>query len=290
MRRWLRWLRWTLLVVAVLAVLAFGLAWWAMRQSLPQIDGDGERARSRRRGHHRTRRARHSGDHRRLAHRPRLRHRLRARAGPLLPDGPVAPAGGGRAVGAVRRGGAETGPAHAPLRLPRRRAARDRSRARERARDHRGLCARRERRPRKPAPPGRGNTCCCARVRAPGCRRTRCWWCTRCGGSCSTARCATRSTGAGSSAPRPTAATPAAAHELITFVYAGHSDWDTPNYSADRRCVQCGLHRLRAACSRIPFRRSCVSPARRTNRRKRPSRPAATTGRWPACTRARAWR
>jgi penicillin amidase len=30
---------------------------------------------------------------------------------------------------------------------------------------------------------------------------------------------------------------PAAAHELITFVYAGHSDWDTPNYSADARCV-----------------------------------------------------
>ena len=29
-----------------------------------------------------------------------------------------------------------------------------------------------------------------------------------------------------------------AAHELITFVYAGHSDWDTPNYSADARCVK----------------------------------------------------
>ena len=28
-----------------------------------------------------------------------------------------------------------------------------------------------------------------------------------------------------------------AAHELITFVYAGHSEWDTPNYSADARCV-----------------------------------------------------
>ena len=37
--RWLRWLRWTLLVVAVLAVLAFGSAWWAMRQSLPMIEG-----------------------------------------------------------------------------------------------------------------------------------------------------------------------------------------------------------------------------------------------------------
>jgi penicillin G amidase len=38
--RWLRWLRWTLLVIAVLAAIAFGLAWWAMRQSLPQIDGN----------------------------------------------------------------------------------------------------------------------------------------------------------------------------------------------------------------------------------------------------------
>src|SRR6187401_326957 len=38
--RWLRWLRWTLLVVAGLAAIAFGLAWWAMRQSLPQIDGN----------------------------------------------------------------------------------------------------------------------------------------------------------------------------------------------------------------------------------------------------------
>jgi penicillin amidase len=37
--RWLRWLRWTLLVVAVCAVLAFGLAWWAMRQSLPRVEG-----------------------------------------------------------------------------------------------------------------------------------------------------------------------------------------------------------------------------------------------------------
>jgi penicillin amidase len=33
-------------------------------------------------------------------------------------------------------------------------------------------------------------------------------------------------------------ATPAAAHALITFIYAGHSDWDTPNYSAESPCVQ----------------------------------------------------
>jgi penicillin amidase len=37
--RWLRWLRWTLIVVAGLAVLAVAAAWWAMRQSLPQLDG-----------------------------------------------------------------------------------------------------------------------------------------------------------------------------------------------------------------------------------------------------------
>ena len=40
MRRLLRWLRWTLLVVAGLAVLAVGILWWAMRQSLPQIEGE----------------------------------------------------------------------------------------------------------------------------------------------------------------------------------------------------------------------------------------------------------
>ncbi|HEX6636564.1 MAG TPA: penicillin acylase family protein, partial [Steroidobacteraceae bacterium] len=37
--RWLRWLRWTLVVIAVVAALGFGLAWWTLRQSLPQIDG-----------------------------------------------------------------------------------------------------------------------------------------------------------------------------------------------------------------------------------------------------------
>ncbi len=38
-------------------------------------------------------------------------------------------------------------------------------------------------------------------------------------------------------------ATPEAAHELIAFVHAGHSEWDTPNYTADARCVE-------AACAR----------------------------------------
>ena len=39
------------------------------------------------------------------------------------------------------------------------------------------------------------------RAARSGCRKTRCWWCTRCGGSCSTARCATSSTGAAWNAP-----------------------------------------------------------------------------------------
>jgi penicillin amidase len=33
-------------------------------------------------------------------------------------------------------------------------------------------------------------------------------------------------------------ANPQAAHALITFIFAGHSDWDTPNYSAEAPCVQ----------------------------------------------------
>ena len=38
-------------------------------------------------------------------------------------------------------------------------------------------------------------------------------------------------------------ATPEAAHELIAFVFAGHSEWDTPNYSADARCIEGGCGR-----------------------------------------------
>jgi penicillin amidase len=38
--RWLRWLRWTLIGVAVLAVIAFGVAWWALHRSLPALDGE----------------------------------------------------------------------------------------------------------------------------------------------------------------------------------------------------------------------------------------------------------
>jgi penicillin amidase len=50
------------------------------------------------------------------------------------------------------------------------------------------------------------------------------------------------------------AATPAAAHELITFVYAGHSTWDTPNYTADAHCVL-------AACAGATQLRSRPYPA-----------------------------
>jgi len=38
--RWLRWLRWTLIVIAVCALLAFGAGWWALRQSLPPLDAE----------------------------------------------------------------------------------------------------------------------------------------------------------------------------------------------------------------------------------------------------------
>jgi len=37
--RWLRWLSWILLAVAVLALAAIGTAWWWMHRSLPQLDG-----------------------------------------------------------------------------------------------------------------------------------------------------------------------------------------------------------------------------------------------------------
>jgi len=37
--RWLRWLRWTLVGIAALALLAFASAWWLMRRSLPALDG-----------------------------------------------------------------------------------------------------------------------------------------------------------------------------------------------------------------------------------------------------------
>ena len=47
-------------------------------------------------------------------------------------------------------------------------------------------------------------------------------------------------------------ATPEAAHELIAFVHAGHSGWDTPNYTADTRCVE-GACARRAPVLTQPF-------------------------------------
>ena len=44
----------------------------------------------------------------------------------------------------------------------------------------------------------------------------------------------------------------AAAHDLITFIYAGHSDWDTPNYSADAGCVSATCGQAAASLAR-PF-------------------------------------
>src|SRR5690606_24105039 len=38
--RWLRWLGWTLIGIAVLVVGAGGAAWWAMKRSLPRLDGE----------------------------------------------------------------------------------------------------------------------------------------------------------------------------------------------------------------------------------------------------------
>ena len=65
-----------------------------------------------------------------------------------------------------------------------------------------------------------------------------------------------------------------AAHDLITFVYAGHSDWDTPNYAADSPCVQAACTDA-ARCSRSLSRRSCASPARPTNRADEPAAPGS---------------
>ena len=214
MMRWLRWLRWTLIVVAVLAALAVGAR---LVGHAPEPAAARRRRRTARRSAPRppssaTRAASRSSP-------PPSRTDLafatglRARAGPLLPDGPVAAPGGGRVVGAVWRGGARsrTGARGASVSAPSRGGSSKRRPADERAvieayarGVNAGLAASRR---------GPGNTCCCARSRARGCRRIRCWWCTPCGGSCNTARCATRSAGAASSARRPRAATPAAAHD-----------------------------------------------------------------------------
>jgi penicillin amidase len=47
-------------------------------------------------------------------------------------------------------------------------------------------------------------------------------------------------------------ATEQEARELIAFVHAGHSEWDTPNYTAEARCIESGCAR-RAAVLTQPF-------------------------------------
>ena len=253
-----------------LALLAFGArlvghASAACRSSTATCD----RAGSRRRSHHRARRARHPGHHRRHARRSRLRHRVtrtrRTASSRWICRAGSRPASC-RSCSARWRSSRTRRTRRFGFRAVARRVI-EAAPAEERAiieaytrGVNAGLASLATR--------ARGNTCCCARSRANGCRKIRCWWCTRCGGSCSTARCATRSTGAAWSAPRPPRGDAGAAHELITFVYAGHSDWDTPNYSADARCVQAACTRRRRACSRGRSRRCCASRRRRGRSRR----------------------
>ncbi len=42
--RWWRWLRWSLLGLVALVLISFALAWWAMRRSLPPLDGEANAA------------------------------------------------------------------------------------------------------------------------------------------------------------------------------------------------------------------------------------------------------
>jgi len=235
--RWLRWLRWTLLVVAALALATVGLAWWAMRQSLPQLDG-------------------------------------RADAPALAAEASIERDAAGRPVitAASRTDLAfATGYAHAQDRffqmdLSRRLAAGElselfgalalKSDIRSRRFGFRGVA----RRVIEAAPaPERTVVEAYARGVNAGLHslRTRpweylllraaprdwlpedsvlvvhsMWWQLQYGSI--TAELDRRRLERAAAA----SATPAAAHALITFAYAGHSEWDTPNYSAEAPCVQ----------------------------------------------------
>ena len=102
---------------------------------------------------------------------------------------------------------------------------------------------------------------------------------------------ATRSTAAGSSAPRPRrsdAAARACAHRLRLRrpLATGTRLTIPPRRRACRRRAP-----TPRACSRSPFPAQLrFAGAGGRSRRARRPRPAATTGRWPACTRAPAWR
>jgi penicillin G amidase len=235
--KWLRWLRWTFIVVAVLALAAVGLAWWAMRQSLPQLDGQ-------------------------------------ASAPGLAAEVSIERDAAGRPVitAASRTDLAfATGYAHAQDRffqmdLSRRLAAGELSEIfgaialktdiRSRRFGFRAVARRVTE-----ATPAQELAVIEAYARGvnAGLRSLRArpweylllraaprdwlpedsvlvvhsmWWQLQYGSI--TGELERRRLERAAAA----LATPAAAHELITFVYAGHSDWDTPNYSAQAPCVQ----------------------------------------------------
>ena len=163
-------------------------AWWAMRRSLPRIDGELAAAGLAAAASHRARCARHARHHRRLARRSRLRHRFRARAGPLLPDGSVAAArrrASCRSCSAPWRSSrtrARGASAFAPSRAAwsRARPPSERAVIEAYARGvNAGLAE-----PRRASLGIPGAARAAARLDR---RRIRCWSCTRCGGSCSTA-------------------------------------------------------------------------------------------------------
>ena len=235
--KWLRWLRWTLIVVAVLALAAFGLAWWAMRQSLPQLDG-------------------------------------RADASGLGAEASIERDAAGRPViSAASRPDLAfaTGYAHAQDRyfqmdLSRRLAAGELSEL------FGGVALKTDTRARRfgfravarrviEAAPADERAIIDAYARGvnAGLDSLRArpweylllrasprawlpedsvlvvhsmWWQLQYGSL--TAELDRRRLERAATAQ----ATPAAAHQLITFLYAGHSDWDTPNYSSEAPCVQ----------------------------------------------------
>jgi penicillin amidase len=240
--RWLRWLRWTLIVVAVLALGAFGAAWWAMRHSLPQIDG-------------------------------------RAAAPALSAEASIERDAAGRpAITAASRTDLAfaTGYAHAQDRffqmdLSRRLAAGELSElfggaalttdARSRRFGFRAVARRVIE-----AAPARERAVIEAYTRGANAGlhslRARPWeylllsasprdwlaedsvlvihsmWWQLQYGSITGELDRRRFERAAAASALAASAPAAAAHALVTFVYAGHSEWDTPNYSAEAPCVQ----------------------------------------------------
>ena len=286
--KWLRWLRWTLLGIVVCAALAIGLAWWAMRQSLPQIEGTanapglGSEATIERdaRGIPVIIAATRADLAYALGYAHAQDRFFQMDLSRRLAAGELSELFGERR--------SQTGPAHAALRLSRGGTSRDRSN------------------------PGGGARGSSRRTRAASTRASASlkarpweylllraqprewlpedsvlvvhsmWWQLQYGTLRDEIdrRRLERAAAARSDA--------GAAHDLIAFVYAGHSDWDTPNYSADSPCVQAACTDCRSRAHAVLPRRSCASPAQPTNRPTSPRPPAATTGQWLASTRVRA--